>query len=56
MNNKGAGQTARMCRLICALVVPNGINSFSHDVAPLVKVSSEALLVCVMFYGQVNTR
>ena len=35
-NNKGADQTARMCRLICTFVVRNGINRFSHDVAQMV--------------------
>ena len=31
MNNKGADQTARMCRLICAFVVRIWQNWFSHD-------------------------
>ena len=34
-NNKGADQTARMRRLICAFVVRIWQNRFSHDVAQM---------------------
>ena len=41
MNNKGADQTVRKCRLICAFVVRIWQNRFSHDMARIIISSNQ---------------
>ena len=49
MNNKGADQTARMRKLICAFVVRIWQNRFSQNVAPLISIILDKLSSCFFF-------
>ena len=42
-NSKGADQTVRMRRLICALLFAYGENGFSHDMAEIMSVTTANL-------------